>query len=213
MINWENIHPQIREGCQHRYTNQNFADAVSFAFVELNDSVKKYIKSLYEIEHDGADLFRKVFSTKSSILKFNNNDDETAKNIQEGYLQIFAGTWIGIRNPKAHQNIDISPLEAMEMIVIASHLFRMFDKAKGNNFIELKYFDENTIKGLNNDSFLSVGDIRRWLKIDNVVHHIHDGNTYRKIMQLNSKLINPTKVTSEYFKNLTLGPQIISKLR
>jgi len=29
------------------------------------------------------------------------------RNIQRGYMQIFAGAMIGIRNPKAHKNITI----------------------------------------------------------------------------------------------------------
>jgi len=212
MIDWENIHCDIREGCQNRFNNKLYADAVSYAIVELNDSVKKYIISLYEIELDGADLFRRVFSTKNPILKFRKNWDDTARNIQEGYLQIFAGTWIGIRNPKAHQNLDIDPVEAIEMVIMSSHLFRMFEKAKNNNFLQLNHLDENIIKSLSNEDFLYIGDIRRWIIINNTIHHIHDGPTYGKIMRLNSKLANPLKVTPHEIAAVIPGPQIICKL-
>ncbi len=41
-------------------------------------------------------------------------------------MEIFSGAITGIRNPKAHANLDISEIEAWEKLVIASHLMKMW---------------------------------------------------------------------------------------
>lgn len=62
------------------------------------------------------------------ILKLGENGTESGRNIQQGYMDIFAGSMKGIRNPKAHANLNVNPDEAWEMIVLASHLMRMWEK-------------------------------------------------------------------------------------
>jgi hypothetical protein len=45
-------------------------------------------------------------------------------------MQIFAGAMQGIRNPKAHDNIDIHKERAMHQIILASLLMYKLDERK-----------------------------------------------------------------------------------
>ena len=82
-------------------------------------------------ELDGANLMNKAFSLEKPMIVLDDLSTETGKNIQKGYIQIFAGAMTGIRNPKAHENIKISKEKAIHFIFLASLLMYKLDEAKG----------------------------------------------------------------------------------
>ena len=49
---------------------------------------------------------------------------------QLGYMEIFAGTMTGIRNPKAHSNIVIDEERGTHLLYLASLLMYKLDEAK-----------------------------------------------------------------------------------
>ncbi len=131
---WNAIHPAITRISKSRFETEHYGDAVEAAFKELNDLIKKAYKLKTTKEEDGDALMRKAFSVSANnpVFKFADISTETGRNIQQGYMDIFAGSMKGIRNPKAHSNLDVHPEEAWEMIVLASHLMRMWEKTKEN---------------------------------------------------------------------------------
>jgi uncharacterized protein (TIGR02391 family) len=132
-FDWSDIHAEIVRVSKARFVPPHYADAVEAAFKEINDIVKsEYIKSVGN-EEDGATLMRKAFAHTKPIFKMTDMSSESARNIQEGYMNIFAGVMIGIRNPKAHANVVIDEKDAWEKIVIASHLMKMWDQRKIEN--------------------------------------------------------------------------------
>lgn len=72
---------------------------------------------------------RKAFSSSDPLLIFEGIDTGSGKNVQEGYMQIFAGAMQGIRNPKAHENMYISREDAVKRLVLASLLMDKIDEA------------------------------------------------------------------------------------
>ena len=53
-----------------------------------------------------------------------------AKDEQRGYMDIFAGSMTGIRNPRAHEHdLADEPEVALELLVLANHLMRKLDAA------------------------------------------------------------------------------------
>lgn len=130
-INWNIIHEKIKIHAKPRFDNRLYADSVEAAFKELNDIIKKQYKSDFKMEFDGDKLMREAFSANEEKLnKYLLADikDRNGKDIQQGYMELFAGSIKGIRNPKAHQNIIIDVIDAWEKIILASHLMKMFDK-------------------------------------------------------------------------------------
>jgi hypothetical protein len=53
---------------------------------------------------------RKAFSANAPVLIFESQNTQNGKNIQNGYMDMFAGAMTGIRNPKAHENMTIKSL-------------------------------------------------------------------------------------------------------
>ncbi len=127
-FDWPRIHKTIQLIAEPRFSSGHFADAVEASFKEINDLIKQQLKKDTGSELDGADLMRKVFSANQPIYKLADNSTDSGKNIQRGYMDIFAGVMTGIRNPKAHANMIVDKDEAWDLIVIASHLLKMWDK-------------------------------------------------------------------------------------
>lgn len=133
----EQIHPLISDVCKTKYFNGHYADAVESAFKEINSRCKKIYKSQRNIEKDGSDLMNNIFSPNNPLLKFEDNSTESGNNVQQGYMQIFSGAIIAIRNPKAHENQFITQDAAYKRLVFASLLMTKIDEAvKYSNIIE-----------------------------------------------------------------------------
>ena len=126
---WKLLHPTVVALAKSRMTAGHFADAVESCFKELNNLVKLRHQEITGQELDGVPLMRKAFKLDAPSITLAPLVDETARNIQQGYLDLFAGSMAGIRNPKAHGNIDISAERALHFLFLASLLFYKLDEA------------------------------------------------------------------------------------
>lgn len=126
---WSMLHPDISAMSRSRYESGHRADAVEAAFKEINSRVKAFVKQKTGKELDGADLMNHAMSPKSPVIIFDDLETEDGRNIQQGYMQLFAGSMIGIRNPHAHSNNDISPNEAKHALALASMLMNKLASA------------------------------------------------------------------------------------
>lgn len=126
---WSYVHPQIYQVSKDKFYENFYADAVESAFKEINARIKRiYLKSRGE-EKDGQDLMRQAFSPKNPVLTFESLESESGRNVQEGYMQMFAGAMQGIRNPHAHANMTISREETIKQLIFASLLMAKIDTA------------------------------------------------------------------------------------
>lgn len=125
---WNDIHPKITAVAKARYESNHFADAVEAALKEINSTMKNIVKRKTGNELDGASLMRTALSPKGPIICLDDLSTETGRNVQEGYMEIFAGAMIGIRNPKAHDNIKITENRARHFIYLASLLMSKIDE-------------------------------------------------------------------------------------
>ncbi len=127
---WGIIHETIKLVAKKKYEDGHYADSVESALKAINKIIKEEYKKETGNNEDGDSLMRKAFTINKPIFKLADQSTENGRNIQQGYMDIFAGAMKGIRNPKAHDNLTVSPDEAWEMIILASHLMRMWDKRK-----------------------------------------------------------------------------------
>ena len=117
----------LRRYCRNLFADGYYSLAVQKAYIYIDNFVSKRSG---RTDKDGADLMRTVFSPKNPVLKLNKLESRSEENQQQGYMHIFEGTMMGIRNPRAHEHdIEDSPREAFEMLVIANHLMRMLRRA------------------------------------------------------------------------------------
>lgn len=125
---WEIIHPRIKAIARSRFESNHYSDAVEAVFKELNTVIKNYVKRKTNEEYDGAKLMRRAFSPNNPLVLLGDLDSESGKSYQNGFMDIFAGAIMGIRNPHAHDNLDTDKPKAIHLIYLASLLMYTFDE-------------------------------------------------------------------------------------
>lgn len=126
---WDFINPHIYKVSHSRFTSGHYADAVEAAMKQVNVRVKEIYKKKKALDADGATLMNTVFSVNNPIITLEDQSTESGKNTQLGYMQIFAGSMTGIRNPNAHENLNITSERAIHLIFLASLLMFKIDEA------------------------------------------------------------------------------------
>ena len=125
---WSIMHPEIIRVAKQRFDAGIYADAVEAAFKEINTRVKNmYLEKNGETK-DGADLMFSAFPANNPVLCFDFSTSPFSKDdIQKGYMHMFAGAMMGIRNPKAHANEMITNEDALRKLAFASMLMYKLD--------------------------------------------------------------------------------------
>ena len=126
---WKYIHPKIEDVAISRFYSGMYADAIEASFKEINNRIKKTVRTQTGKEFDGSTLMEQAFSSNTPILIIKGLSTETERNIQLGYMKIFSGAMIGIRNPKAHDNQTITREDAIRKLNFASLLMFKIDQA------------------------------------------------------------------------------------
>jgi uncharacterized protein (TIGR02391 family) len=121
------FHPRVIEASESLFKTGNYASAIFEAF----KAVHNYVQDKTGLTLDGANLMEKVFNENKPILQLNELLTPSDKNEQKGFKHIFMGSQIGIRNPKAHENVkQEDPTRTLEYLSIASLLMRRIDESK-----------------------------------------------------------------------------------
>ena len=81
-------------------------------------------------------IFNLENKSNQRLLAFNKLDTQSEKNVQEGFMNIFAGAMQAIRNPKSHANLDITQDDAVDKLMLASMLMKKIDEAISFSKIE-----------------------------------------------------------------------------
>jgi len=120
------LHPAIATVSNDLYKNGHYAQAVEAAAKEIERLVKE--KSGMPDKY-GSSLMQHVFSSNSPKLKFNSLSSQSDKDEQQGFMYLYTGAVMAIRNPRAHENRIDAPEEALEYIAFISLLAKRLDKA------------------------------------------------------------------------------------
>lgn len=129
---WSLLHPAIREIARPRFDAEHYADAVEAAFKHFNARVKACVPSSARGDADGAPLMERVFSQRKPLIVLSTLDTQSGRDEQMGYMKMFAGAMSGVRNPKAHDNVEITPERALHHLVVASLFCFRLDEAFGH---------------------------------------------------------------------------------
>jgi uncharacterized protein (TIGR02391 family) len=120
------LHPEISRASSSLYQDGHYSNAVEAAVKALNGLVR--LRS--GLEHDGTTLMERAFSPSNPVLKFNDLQDQSDKDEQKGFMNLFSGAVSGLRNPRAHGFIQDDPERVLEFIAFVSLLAKLLDEAK-----------------------------------------------------------------------------------
>lgn len=132
------LHPVIKKASEALFKNGHYPQAIFDGCKALINYVKK--KSGQQ-SLDGTDLMTKVFSvqwnkeankiTKFPVLRLNELHRREDSDEQQGFMHLFMGSVLGIRDPKAHAETEQKdPFRTLEYLAFLSLLAKRTEEAK-----------------------------------------------------------------------------------
>jgi uncharacterized protein (TIGR02391 family) len=125
---WLVLHPRVQLVAKDRFDAGHYADAVEAVLKELAVTVRALVLQRGGPELDGVALMQKAFSPNNPIIVLADIGTQSGKDMQRGYMEMFAGSMAAIRNPKAHGNVIITAERALHFLFVASTLWYTLDE-------------------------------------------------------------------------------------
>ncbi len=126
-VRLEGLHPLIQEAAASRFGSGHYEDAIFAAF----RAVEGRVRTLSGLDLSGRKLMEGAFGGESPVIRVATGQDRSARDEQEGFRFIFMGATQGIRNPKAHDEVEQrDPQRTLEYLAFASLLMRRLDDAE-----------------------------------------------------------------------------------
>lgn len=127
---WDYIHPKIQKVSKGQYLSGFYADAAENAFKEINARTKRIYANACPNTPipDGAAAMTRVYSSNNPIVEFCDRHTESGQNTQLGFMKMAEGAMTALRNPVAHENLNISQDDAMRQLMFASMIMYKIDE-------------------------------------------------------------------------------------
>lgn len=126
-LTFENLHPAVRDAAGSFFADGQHEAAVSEAF----KSIDVRVRDLTGIDRPAVDRMAQAFKPDGSVLDVSAHEGKSGEDEQEGFMHVFRGAMMGIRNPGAHELFQPGdPQQALEYLGFASLLHRRIDAAE-----------------------------------------------------------------------------------
>lgn len=122
------LHPRIVQKIWAEFMRGDYDTAVFQAFKEVEVAVRD--AGGFGPNDLGADLMRKAFHEVTGPLTDYSNPVVSER---QALGHLFAGAMGLYKNPHSHRNVQVDALEAVELIMLASHLMKIVDSRKPNS--------------------------------------------------------------------------------
>lgn len=120
------ISPPLWLAISNTYESGNYSHAILDAVHYLSDVLRE--KS--GVDGDGQNLVGKALGGQAPILRVNRLQTESERNIQKGLEQLLRGLYLGIRNPRSHEQIEDSKETANAIILFINYLLSILAKSQ-----------------------------------------------------------------------------------
>lgn len=115
------LHPVIVQACWSAFLRGDYDTSVFQAFKELEIAIRK--TGQFKADDYGVDLARKAFQESSGPLT--DQSKPVAERLALSHLM--AGALGSYKNPHSHRKVELTANEAVEMIILSSHLLKIVD--------------------------------------------------------------------------------------
>lgn len=125
------LHPKIESASTKLFQNKHYSQAI-FEAVKI---LEKEIKTKSGVrDKSGVPLVNHVFKKESPIINIVEGDESWQVDEREGFRFLFMGAFLGIKNPKSHDNPELDdPFKAMEYLSFISLLMKRLDEGTIEN--------------------------------------------------------------------------------
>jgi uncharacterized protein (TIGR02391 family) len=124
----ENLHPAVISASSDLFNDGHYESSVSEAFKSIEVRVRSLAPTTGKT---GAKLMEAAFGGIAPTLDITTEAGESGDNERSGFLALFRGAMIGVRNPKAHELFKPGDAhQALEYLGFASLLHRRLDVAE-----------------------------------------------------------------------------------
>jgi uncharacterized protein (TIGR02391 family) len=123
------LHPMLETASGRLLADGHFAQAVFTGCLALCELVRNNTG----LTTDGTSLMETAFSAENPRLPVNAGVTRSDKDEQQGFMRIFSGAMLGIRNPRGHVLNEDSPERALAYLQFLSLLFDIVDEAAARN--------------------------------------------------------------------------------
>lgn len=114
------LHPAIAAACWSAFLRGDYDTAVFQATKELEVGIREAGK--FSSEDYGVKLARKAFGEAGPLA-----DSTKPTSERNALADLMAGTLGSYKNPHSHRKVKLSAEEAVEMVMLASHLLKIVD--------------------------------------------------------------------------------------
>jgi uncharacterized protein (TIGR02391 family) len=128
-LTFENLHPEVQAAAGDLFADGHYEAAVTEAF----KSIEVRVRAITGSEKTAVPLMTEAFRDDGSVLDVASHEGKSGDNEREGFMHMFRGAMLGIRNPGAHELFKPGdPQQALEYLGFASLLHRRIDVAEQN---------------------------------------------------------------------------------
>ena len=125
-----NLQTAIPESMWLAIANAYEADSYSHAILEATYHLSAVLRERAGVDGDGATLVGQALGGDDPKLKLNSLQTESDRNMQKGFEQILRGVYLGIRNPRSHEQTSDDRDTADAIIHFLGYVLRLLNASK-----------------------------------------------------------------------------------